>query len=62
MEVWSHQKDGLLLGGGIETYVTPHASIRLEYGYTMYGTVYDNGSVAARLSNQQVALGAAWHF
>ena len=62
MEVWSRDKSGLLLGAGLETYVSPHTSIRAEYGYTMLGTVYNNGSTIVKADNQQFSLGFAFHF
>jgi outer membrane immunogenic protein len=61
-EIWSRDKSGLLLGAGLESYVTPHMSIRAEYGYTLMGTVYNNDSTAVKVNNQQVSLGAAYHF
>lgn len=61
-KVWSAQKSGLLVGGGLEHYVSKHSSLRVEYGYTMYGTLDASPTQSVKANNQQISIGYAVHF
>lgn len=62
VEAYSAHKSGLLVGGGLEHYLSHHSSLRVEYGYTMYGTIDTSPSQSVQVNNQQVSIGYGYHF
>ncbi len=47
----SGYENGLLLGLGIEHYLTKNLSIKLEYTHVNYGTLHDNSPVTSGINN-----------
>ena len=56
--------DGYHIGGGLETMISPHAKVRVEYRYTSYGGEdWDTGGfLNVEPSTHTGSVGLAWNF
>jgi outer membrane immunogenic protein len=59
---WSSTLDGVQFGGGIETALTDHISLRAEYLHTLYGSKTVFGPISIKPSAGKARIGITYKF